>query len=137
VTNIGRLPKWAQEDIAKLQADVATGRALSWPSYREPQPIDAKVIGYSAIPGWASHFYMNERDCWRVTQGWTNGVSHNVNATLEDSLKRGRSASQGAGRFYLTKVQALQQARIEATQAFARVLANLDAAIEAAENEEF
>ncbi|MGZ5080857.1 MAG: hypothetical protein ACXWHZ_15715 [Usitatibacter sp.] len=122
-----KLSKKVQAHIEALQAERDAARAMRWPDYSMPQPMDAKALGlkFSEIAtGWHSHTVA--RADVTVNLGCFSTIYHNPWGT-------DRTTSQGSGRFFATKADALRAARIEITELVAKRLALIDAQIAAAE----
>lgn len=106
-------------------------RALRWPTYAEPTPVDKDTIyslaqhrehgGRKALQGWSASTYRDEGRAYKV---WSTG-------TACTSDPNSQSWSQGPGVIYLTQREALQAVRFAKTIEYAADLARLDALIAA------
>lgn len=116
------LTKKEAAEMDALREQLAQERAMRWPEYGEPAPVQlAGIAGDALTVGWFVHTWATE---YSVSQGCSNGYNHSDRDTT-------RAITQGAGCFYDTRREALQQARIELTRRFAKALAGLDAEIAA------
>lgn len=114
--------KKEQAEMDRLCKAVAEARAMRWPEYEYPAQIETPPT-YSRgtfTRGWWAHAYGLE---WRVGEGVSDGVHHSTH-NLE------RTTTQGPGKFYASRIDALRVARLKLTEQFAQVLARLDAEIE-------
>jgi len=111
--------------IEDLRAQLARRSAFQFPSVPKPNPvnisaeIECKPFGALFI-GWYYHASLGSWGSYRVTQGCSNGISHSPDNTQKTS-------TQGVGRFYQSKADALLAARWDLCEAMACILANLDA----------
>lgn len=105
--------------------------ALNWPGY-EPVGVDVRAwqeaTGEKVLVLWTYNAYAEGR----VTKGWTDGYVHNREGAAPQAGDRNRSASQMmGGPWYHTRREALQALRVAKTADVARLLANIDALIDA------
>lgn len=128
------MTKKERELVEQLMAERDMARALRWPDYAMPTPMsEAEIRSRLTVGG--LKYGVPERVAigWfknynKVTQGCSNGISHNSNGDTANA--------QGAGHMYRSKVQALQALRHTVTAEYARHLASIDADIETARGEE-
>lgn len=120
--------KKEKAELEFARAKLAEAMALHWPIEPKPEALDIpeerEKLSYRPGQlwiGWAYHAWGLE---FRVTQGCNNGVNHSYDYT-------NRTTSQGTGRFYHTKREALLAARWDLCHAFAKTLALLDAELNA------
>lgn len=114
--------KKEQAEFDEMRGRLAAAMALRWPGYDAPKPVDHSTIKYSygkPTQGW---FQWNTSDDYKVTLGCSSGIHHSTTNPLE-------TTSQGGGRYYTSKVDALKAARVQMSERFARVLAKIDAEI--------
>ena len=125
------MTKAERERLSRAENDLASAKALSWPSYQKPKPMTADEIRSNLVNGgkkwgntervargWFSHYHSEN---WQATYGCSNGFSHSVQGDT--------TSTQGAGKMFSSKADALRAIRIEATERFAFLLAKLDEAI--------
>lgn len=116
--------KKEQAEMERLRDELAKAKALRWPTYTKPAPIVVGYVGYKKlVTGWNAHTWNAE---YSVREGCTDGMHHNTHGT-------DKTTTQGPGRFYQTRLEALRVARLEMTERFAEALARIDRAIEAEE----
>jgi hypothetical protein len=112
--------KKEQQRLADAESKLAAAMALGWPREPKPEPVDvrAQLEGKHGelFVGWWSHNYSDE---FRVGQGCSNGYSHSRDSTT-------KASSQGGGKFFFTREDALLVARWEMCERFAKALAALD-----------
>lgn len=115
------MTKAEKEMMTKLELQLKLERALRWPQYEEPKPIGKDGIksllqatGARVVQGW----FFNEH-AMRVTHGCSNGLYHNWSDTENPN-------SQGCGRMYASRGDAIGALRYEITRQFARELLRLD-----------
>jgi len=120
----------AEFEAFKLERDMA--RSLRWPEYRKPSTMtDAEIQmekrgggGFNDVArGWFCNAYSGS-----VTYGCSNGVNHNRDGD--------RTTTQGTGKMYRYKSEALRAMRIEMTIDYAKKLAAVDWFISEALDEE-
>lgn len=117
---IEKLPKWAKSWLAEVIEDAVLKSALRWPDEPKPVPVDVRKelegpLFSTLYVGWWAHTY---QDQYQVGQGCSNGVHHS-------SRRTDGTDSQGAGRFFRTKREALLFARWELCERFAKTLSRL------------
>lgn len=114
-------------DQAKL--DLAVVRALRW----SPETIiEPDVEPPDSLTKITTGFLFNSYAEGRIEEAWSRTMSHGIGKPPEG---RG-TGSQNARRLYASKVLALRAMRCEMEMQFARILAGVDAKIEAARLEE-
>jgi len=115
-----------QAQMDSLAKALAEARALCYPQYPKPKSMSVDELTPAEnkyTSGVVVAWHQNNYDCsYRVGQGCSNGVSHDMHGTE-------RTTTQTAGVFYHTKLEALQVARHEMTERFAQALARIDAEI--------
>jgi len=115
----------------KRVEELETALALCWPNYAQPSQMTREQIKASlkVLPirdksvyrsrkgalGWFFNAYTGS-----LTQGWSDGVSHNSH-----SLDEG-SATQGIGRIYRSREEAAMALRLDMSRGFAGKLAAVD-----------
>jgi hypothetical protein len=114
--------KKEQQRLEEAESKLAAAMALGWPREPKPEPVDvcAQLEGkkYGALfVGWWSHTWGVD---FRIGQGCSSGHFHSTSSTE-------KTTTQGGGRFYFTREEALLAARWELCERFADVLARLDA----------
>jgi len=127
--------KTEQAAFEKLRSDLALSRAMRWPDYPEPAPMTRAEIEANKVDGgmkWgkpqkvARGWFQNAYD-QRISHGCSDGHGHDRHGDT--------TSSQGMGRMYATKADALRAMRIEMTENFAGRLAAVDRQIAEAEGE--
>jgi len=116
------MTKKEQIEMDSMRRQVAHSRALCWPTMPEPMPVDMEVIRNKPFhqkltTGWFMHTWNDE---YRVTRGCSDGYQH---SGYDDT----RTTTQGPGKMYATKADALLAARWEICRRIAAVLVKLDA----------
>lgn len=111
--------------LDEAERKLAAAMALGWPHEAKPSPVDvrAQLEGTefgTLFVGWASWTY---GDTYQVAKGCSSGCSHSIRSTTE-------TTSQGGGRFFHSRQDALLAARWELCERFAEALAQLDAELE-------
>lgn len=114
------MTKKEQSQLDQLRVSAALG----WPKFEKPAHYDH--------PEYGEEGYGRVMECWfaypsQVLEGWSASASHG-----HGPLPVGYAihASQGSGRPFLTKLDALKMLRWERCEEFARALAGIDAQIE-------
>lgn len=125
------MTKGERERMERLERAVKLSRAMSWPSYPLPSPmtgyeIDAEkvdgAVRYGSPERIARGWFANSYDGGTVTHGCSNGTNHSSRSA--DSTN-----TQGTGRMYRTEADAWMVVRIEMTEKFSAILADVDARI--------
>lgn len=127
------MTKAERQEMDNLREARDMARALSWPNYATPAPMTPAEIaaapkvsmrndGYPGTKDVACGWFMNSYSR-QVSKGWSAGNSHST--TMHPG------GSQGGGKMYATKFDALLAMRIEVTEMLARQLAAIDALIAA------
>ncbi len=123
--------KKEQDEMQRLRDDLALSRALRWPDYPRPTPVDRDWVDANLAEGgvqygrpqmvargWFYNAYIGGMRGHEVTYGCSNGMSHSSSGDL--------TTSQGMGRMFATKREALQALRLELTERCAGILAVVD-----------
>lgn len=119
--------KAEKAEMAALRDALALSRAMKFPDYAVPNAMSTAEImeargGWSGVVrGW---FYVASLGgiggySNTVTYGCSNGISHNRTGD--------KTTTQGGGRMYRTKLDALQALRHDLTKEAAKELAHVDA----------
>jgi hypothetical protein len=110
-----------------IEEQLASAFSLGWPQEPEPKPMtyeEVKALQGDSwnklITGWFMNAYFGSMHGGRsVTQGCTNGVNHDSDCTTKTS-------TQGMGRMYRTRDEALLAMRWDFCRQFAKKLAWVD-----------
>ncbi len=107
----------------RLEKELAHARALGWPSYEKPKRAKINATGGGPLfVGWTFNAYNNS-----ISQGCSNGVNHSTSRTDTTTTQR---AEPHEG-FFVTRIEAIQALRHEATRQCAERLAKIDAMLAA------
>jgi hypothetical protein len=114
-------------EMADLRKALAEAKALRFPTYRVVPPMTREEILAGLVDG-----DMRYGSPQKVTPGWFyNGHNDDVrlgcsNGSGHDSWNSRATSSQGMGRMYRTKLEALRNLRLDVTQICAERLAKID-----------
>lgn len=130
------MTKAEKAQMDELRHLLMLSRALRFPDYPVPQPMSHDEIRRNLKPGGNKYGHQQ-----MVTRGWfynaylapsgrrSNTVSYGCSDGVHHSWQGDVTSSQGAGRMYRTKLDALHALRHELTAACAEVLAEIDETI--------
>lgn len=123
--------KKEQAEMQRLRDDLALSRALRWPDYLRPAPVDRDWITANLVEGgsqyghpqkvargWFCNAHLGGMSGYGATYGCSNGIHHNTSGDV--------TTTQNMGRMFATKREALQALRLELTEKCASVLAAVD-----------
>lgn len=123
--------KKEQAEMQRLRDDLALVRAMRWPDYPRPSPVNREWIDANLVDGgeqygrrqkvargWFYNAYLGSISGHGVSYGCSSGMSHNTHGDT--------TTTQQMGRMYATKREALQALRLELTEKCAGVLAAVD-----------
>lgn len=121
-------------EMERLQEELPHAKSMSWPAYDFPKPMTIDEIKESLAPGGTKY---GSRQ--KVARGWfasgygaTYGCSDGVNCSREGDI----TTTQGRGEMYRTKLDALKVVRLCVTIDTARRLADIDAKIKEAQDDD-
>jgi hypothetical protein len=113
--------------MAELEKQLAMSRAMRFPDYSVPQPMsydDIKdalsVSGETVVRGWFYNANLGGYGGYsnQATYGCSNGINH--------SREGAKTSTQGMGRMYRTREEAVMALRHELTTQCAELLARVD-----------
>lgn len=123
------MTKREQTELTVTREALTAARALGWPREPKPEPMDLDQylnglnlarISERIVTGWHASTFNDE---FRVSEGCSSGGTHSKTDTT-------KTTTQGGGRFFRTRREALLTCRWELCERFAKVLAELDAEID-------
>lgn len=121
------MTKKERAEVDDLRRELALHKALGWPQYPEPVPIDAEEATKNL--GWGK----------LIVAWWFNSYSHTVGQGCFDRIGHSKHSTDKTnsrdtgGPWYTSKRDALAALRWAATREAAKELARVDALVEAGE----
>lgn len=123
--------KKEQAEMQRLRDDLALARAMRWPDYPRPAPVDREWIKDNLVEGGVKYGHAS-----KVARGWFynayvggmsgHGVTHGCSDGIHHSTSGDATTTQNMGRMYATKREALQALRLDLTEQCAHILAGVD-----------
>jgi len=112
--------------MERLRRELREARALGWSGLVGPTRLRPPENGY--INGWLCNVYQSGR----VWQAWSEKTRHgDGHRTDQNTSKSGLNASHDGCALYASKLDALIALRLQKERELARILADIDAQIEA------
>lgn len=132
--------KREKAEMQRLEEELRMAKALRWPSYEKPAAMTREEIEENKTEGgtkwgrpdivargWFYSSHISSYSNLTATYGCSNGLNHNSNGDT--------TRTQGMGRMFRTKREALMALRTDATIHVASILAGIDAQIETCEDD--